>query len=130
MARRKRIVYDFKDTYNCIIKCRGKKRIVKKASVMKQICNDRLSGAIKITPYWQIIRNPLYILNDVCKYIFITPSGDKVIIKNVKEDDLFFEDLEALSTYRAKVIVSDYDFHPSFRNEDDLEFVDPNCKKR
>ena len=44
--------------------------------------------------------------------------------------DLFFEDLEALSDYKYRIVISDYDYHPTFRNEDNLEFENPDSKKR
>lgn len=127
---RKRVVIDFKDTFNCVIKSNGKKRIVSKSEVMKKIRDNRLNNAIKITPYWQLFRNVLYIDNEVCKYVITSKNGGKIIIKNVYYEDLYYDDLEALSMYRAKIITSKYDFHPLFRNENDMEFVNPDSKKR
>ena len=130
MAIKKRVVIDFKDTYNCTIKYNGKKKIVPKKEIMKKIIDNRLNNAIKITPYWQLFRNVLYLDNEVCKYVIISKSGGKIVIKNVYYEDLYYDDLEALSNYRAKVITSEYDYHPSFRNEDNWEFENPDSKKR
>lgn len=129
MARRKRIVYDFKDTYDCVRKCDGVKTIRSKKELLLKLYKMKLSNSIRIIGLWQLFRNPLYLNNTVCKYIVLSRNC-KLIIKNVYDNDLFFEDLEALSDYKYRIVISDYDYHPTFRNEDNLEFENPDSKKR
>ena len=129
MAKRKRIVYDFKGIYDCVRKCDGVKTIRDKRELLKKLYEMKVSNSIRIIGLWQLFRNPLYINNTACKYIVLSKNC-RIIIKNVYDNDLYFDDLEALSDYKYKIVLSDYDYHPTFRDEDDLEFVDPNSNKR
>ena len=129
MAKRKRIVYDFKDTYDCIRKCNGVKTLVDKKQFLLKIKEGKIRNSIKIRGRWQLFRNPLYLDNTVCRYVILSKKY-RIIIKNVYGEDLYFDDLESLADYRRKIVVSDYDFHPSFRDEDNLEFENPGSQKR
>lgn len=129
MAKRKRIVYDFKNTYDCVRKCDGVKTTRDKQELLLKLYKMKLSNSIRIIGLWQLFRNPLYLNNTVCKYIVLSKNC-RIIIKNVYDNDLFFDDLESLADYKYKVVVSDYDYHPTFRDENNLEFENPDSKKR
>ncbi len=129
--RKNKVVIDFKDLRYinyCIVKTKDKKIIKSKSKIMTDIFNERMAGNIKIKSYWQFFRDSNYDDCTVCKYVIKTPNT-KIIIKNVANSDLYFDQLEALSDYRNKIIFSKYDYYPDVDGYD-MEFDNPDSKKR
>ena len=127
-----KVIVDFKDFMaeeTCTIKYKDKKYIKDKEIVMKEIAKNRCEQTISIKSRWQIFKDMRYRFMDVYKYIVIFPDGEKMIIKNVTEADPYFEELEALSRYRAKIVLKDDEIYPDFPKETDYVFQDE-IKKR
>ena len=129
---------DFKDInedYTCVVEYNGRKKIVPKSVIMKQIIENKRNKTISIKSktqfFYDRFRYGGFITGeDVFKYIILFPGGDKMIIKNVCESDLYYEELEALSAYRAKIVLKKDEIYPDFPKKSDFSYRDPDSKKR
>lgn len=134
-----KIMYvDFKDENNddtCIVKYNDKKEIKPKSLIMNVIKDNKLKKVISIKSESQFIYDRLryggYITGlDVFKYTILCEGGGKIIIRNVCETDLYYEELEALAAYKSKIVLKHDEIYPEFSKESDFVYDNPDSKKR
>ena len=123
--KKQRIIVDFRDQLvngTCIVKYNNQKKEIEKAKFMHEISKYRCQQAISMKSKIQFFthENPLFC--DVYKYIVLFPSGEEMVIKNVMESDLYFDELEALSKYKARIVLKDDEIYPDFPKETDEVF--------
>lgn len=139
MNHKNKVMYisfkDIIDDDNCVVKYDGKKELMPRSTIMKQIIKDKADCAILIKQKDQWFVDPFYyggILTgiDVYKFIVLFDNGDKIIIKNVSETDIYFEELRALSKYKVSLALKDDEIYPDFPKASDYEYQEYDDKKR
>ena len=139
MGRNNSTIYvNFKDmdcNNTCIMKCGKIKRVLDKSYITRMIINDKVAQTISIHEKEQFFFDRFYYGGyltgmDVYKYIVLFPNGTKMVIRNVSVNDPYYEELQALSKYRTKIILKDDEVYPDFPKPTDTVFVDPDRKKR
>ena len=147
MNHKNKVMYisfkDIIDDDNCVVKSDGKKDLISRETIMTRIRDDLAAGTVIIKQKDQWFVDPFYyggILTgiDVYKFIVLLDNGDKIIIKNVSETDMYFNELSGFAKYKVKVLsknkvrftFDDDMIYPDFLEESDYEYHESDDKKR
>ena len=138
MENKKILYVDFKDVDNnelCTVKYNGNKKTISKSVFMKSIIENKLKRAINIKSETQFIYDRFryggFITGeDVFKYTISCADGGTIIIRNVCESDLYYEELEALAAHKRKIVLKKDEIYPDFPKASDFSYQDPNKQKR